>query len=85
MAESEPSRLMRRLEVMAYLKVGSSTLYRWIDLGIVPAPLPGTSRWDSRQIDQALDRIAGIKNGVAHDDFEARKTRWSKRRPQEAR
>jgi len=77
-------RLMRRLEVMAYLGIGSSTLYRWIDEGRIPKPLPGTERWDRIALDAALDKVAGIKNGVTNDDFAARRDRWKKDRPQKA-
>jgi len=72
-------RLMRRLEVMAYLGIGSSTLYRWIDEGRIPGPLPGSERWHRGAVDEALDKWAGIKNG-SQDDREARKARFLKNR-----
>jgi excisionase family DNA binding protein len=74
------NRLMRRLEVAAYLGIGSSTLYRWIDDGLVPGPIQGTERWDRTAIDAALDKLSGLKNGAHHDDFAARRDRWKKDR-----
>ena len=77
------SRLMKRLELAAYLGIGSSTLYRWISEGRIPKPLPGTERWDRVSVDAALDKMAGIKNGSA-DDYESRKARFKKNRSQAA-
>ncbi len=72
-------RLMRRLELAAYLGIASSTLYEWMRAGRIPKPLPGTERWDRVAVDAALDRMAGIKNG-SPDDREARKARFLKSR-----
>lgn len=32
----------------------------WVRKGIVPGPIPGTTRWDRRAIDRALDRRSGL-------------------------
>lgn len=32
----------------------------WIRRGIVPGPIPGTTRWDRKAIDAALDRASGL-------------------------
>ena len=32
----------------------------WITKGIVPGPIPGTTRWDRKAIDRALDRASGL-------------------------
>lgn len=57
--ENVTPRLLKRAQVMALLQVSSSTLARWIDQGIVPPPLAGTSRWDRLEIERALDATAG--------------------------
>lgn len=33
----------------------------WVQRGIVPGPIPGTSKWDRKAIDVALDRASGIE------------------------
>jgi hypothetical protein len=33
---------------------------QWRAKGIVPAPIPGTTRWDKKALDAALDRASGI-------------------------
>ena len=37
-----------------------SSFNNWRDRGIVPGPIPGTRRWDSRALDAALDRLSGL-------------------------
>jgi hypothetical protein len=32
----------------------------WMRKGIVPGPIPGTSRWDRKALDRALDRRSGL-------------------------
>lgn len=32
----------------------------WVRKGIVPGPIPGTTRWDRKAIDRALDRRSGL-------------------------
>lgn len=42
---------------------GCSTLAafdHWRSKGIVPGPIPGTTRWDRKALDAALDRASGI-------------------------
>jgi hypothetical protein len=33
---------------------------RWQQKGIVPPAIPGTSRWDRKALDKALDRASGL-------------------------
>jgi hypothetical protein len=33
---------------------------RWRQRGIVPGPIPGTTKWDRKALDAALDRASGI-------------------------
>ena len=74
---ANPSRLMSRDALMDYLSVGSTTLHRLIKEGKIPGPLPGLKRWDRAAVDAALDRISGIAKHATHDDFTARKARWT--------
>lgn len=33
---------------------------QWRAKGIVPGPIPGTTRWDRKALDLALDRASGL-------------------------
>ncbi|MGY3535368.1 hypothetical protein ACVISU_008136 [Bradyrhizobium sp. USDA 4452] len=33
---------------------------QWRSKGIVPGPIPGTTRWDRKALDAALDRASGL-------------------------
>ncbi|MHC2462082.1 hypothetical protein ACVIHD_001094 [Bradyrhizobium embrapense] len=33
---------------------------QWRAKGIVPGPIPGTTRWDRKALDAALDRASGL-------------------------
>ena len=64
--------------ICAYLGgISYATYDKWQAKGIVPGPVPGTSRYDVRAHDKALDRVAGITEPVlsaprsALDDWEA--------------
>ncbi|MHC4051513.1 helix-turn-helix transcriptional regulator [Bradyrhizobium sp. 25ACV] len=37
-----------------------SAFDRWIQKGLIPKALPGTSRWDLKALDAALDRASGL-------------------------
>jgi hypothetical protein len=74
-----PNRLMSRGELMAYLAVRSTTLSRLIRAGSIPGPVPGLKRWDRAAVDAALDRLSGIAKHAPHDEFAARKARWTQR------
>jgi len=37
-----------------------SAFDRWIQKGLIPRALPGTSRWDRKALDAALDRASGL-------------------------
>lgn len=55
------TRLMTKEGICTYLGgITPSTYDNWHQRGIVPGPVPGTSRYDIRAHDAALDRIAGL-------------------------
>ena len=37
-----------------------ATFDQWRAKGIVPPPIPGTTRWDRKALDAALDRASGL-------------------------
>jgi predicted DNA-binding transcriptional regulator AlpA len=53
-------RLLSRQQVAAYCGLSPSTFSNWVRLGKLPGPLPGTSRWDLKAIDAALDAMSGL-------------------------
>lgn len=46
----------------------------WVRRGLVPKAMPGTTRWDRRAIDRALDRVSGLTDDAASsfDEWAAR-------------
>lgn len=55
------SRLQSKDGICAYLgHISPATYDVWQAKGLVPGPIPGTSRYDVRQHDHLLDRITGI-------------------------
>jgi len=38
---------------------------RWVRLGRLPDPIPGTARWDLKMINIALDSASGISNAAS--------------------
>src|SRR5258707_15886748 len=53
-----PPRLLSRSQAAAYCNVSPGTFSNWVRLGRLPSPLPGTTRWDLKAIDFALDAIS---------------------------
>ena len=55
------SRLQTKEGICTYLGgISPATYDNWHAKGIVPGPVPGTSRYDVRAHDQAIDRAAGL-------------------------
>ena len=62
MGKADTSRLLTREEAASHCKLSPSGFSRWVALGRLPKPLPGTRRWDQRAIDRALDRLSGLSD-----------------------
>lgn len=43
----------------------------WVKKGIVPRPIPGTTKWDRLAIDDALDRFRTSSPTMQADPYEA--------------
>lgn len=55
------ARLQSKEGICAYLgHISAATYDAWQAKGIVPGPVPGTTRYDVRQHDMVLDQRAGI-------------------------
>lgn len=58
-----PPRGLTKQEAAAYCGcLTEGTFDDWIQKGIVPGPIPGTTRWDRKAIDVWLDRASGIQS-----------------------
>ena len=56
------SRLQSKAGICAYLgHISPATYDAWQAKGIVPGPVPGTTRFDVRQHDHVLDAKLGLK------------------------
>lgn len=73
-----PARLQDKAGICSYLGgISPATYDSWHAKGIVPGPVRGTTRYDLRAHDAALDRISGIAEmgkpakRSALEDFEA--------------
>ena len=53
-------RLATRAEVAQYCGLSDRTVGDWVAKSLLPPPLPGTSRWDLKAVDQHLDRLSGL-------------------------
>jgi len=74
------ARLLTRAEAAAYCRISPQSFSNWIKEGRLPHPLPGTSRWDRKAIDAALDAASGMSNqrsDSALDAWKAKRARAS--------
>jgi hypothetical protein len=54
-------RSLTKQEAAEYCGCNSLAAFdQWRAKGIVPGPIPGTSRWDRKALDAALDRASGL-------------------------
>lgn len=60
------ARLQSKDGICRYLGgISSATYDAWHAKGIVPGPVPGTTRYDLRQHDHVLDQCAGLSQTAA--------------------
>lgn len=61
------ARLQDKAGICAYLgDISAATYDKWQARGLVPGPVRGTSRYDVRAHDAALDRASGLNRLPAH-------------------
>ena len=58
--DSIQPRLLTRQQAADYCSLSPSSFSNWVRLGKLPHPLPGTTRWDLKAIDLALDKLSGL-------------------------
>ena len=63
-------------EAAAYAGCKTQTAFRsWVRRGIMPRPIPGTHRYDRKDIDSALDRMSRLSPTVEQTAYGAWKQR----------
>ena len=75
-------RLVTREDAAAYCRLSPQGFSQWIRLGRLPGPIAGTTRWDLKAIDAAIDSLSGLqatKNVSPLDQWKARHARSSQR------
>ena len=58
-------RLVTRQQAAKYCSLSVQGFSEWVRCGRLPSAIPGTTRWDLKAIDQALDAASGISNTPA--------------------
>lgn len=53
-------RLVSRQQAADYCNLSPSSFSNWVRSGKLPHPLHGTTRWDLKAIDVALDKLSGL-------------------------
>ncbi|PTW53886.1 hypothetical protein C8N35_1156 [Breoghania corrubedonensis] len=68
---TEP-RLLPKDDAAAYCSVSTATFDNWVSRGLIPKKVPGTTRWDRKALDLALDKLSGLDvQSSAASDFDA--------------
>ena len=65
---------MRRRDIERAYGLKPAVFSRLVARGIMPPRVPGTRLWDSRAIEHALDKLAGLNHLVGNSESEA--DRW---------
>ncbi len=63
---------LTKSEAAAHCGLSCSGFDAWRKLGRVPGPMEGTHRWDIKALDDALDRLSGIKATIGERPYD----RW---------
>lgn len=81
-------RLVSRDQAASYCGLSVSTFSKWVKIGRLPSALSGTSRWDLKAVDLALDSLSGLPSThtsdvatSALDEWRAKRARQSQRHP----
>src|SRR5436190_8471555 len=75
-------RLLSRQQAAAYCNLSPSAFSNWIRSGRLPPALTGTTRWDRKAIDAALDATSGLQTQQESsplDNWRAKRARRSVR------
>lgn len=63
-------RALTKAEAATYCACNTiRTFDAWVRKGILPPAIPGTTRWDRKAIDVALDKASGLEPTKPSDDL----------------
>lgn len=68
--EAINQRLLSKEQAAQYCGLSTSGFGNWVSEGRVPPAIPATHRWDRKAIDEALDRLSGIKTNDGLSELE---------------
>jgi predicted DNA-binding transcriptional regulator AlpA len=68
-------RLLTREQAAAYCGLSVHGFSDWVKAGRLPGPIRGTTRWDRKAIDAALDQASGLEATLRPSPLEEWKTR----------
>ncbi len=66
-------RLLTRKQAAQYCALLAQGFSEWVKRGRLPPSIPGTTRWDLKAIDAALDTMSGLSSS-AENTFDQWKT-----------
>ena len=78
--QSEKVRLVCRDQAAAYCCLSPSAFSNWVKIGRLPSALAGTSRWDLKAIDLALDALSGLEVTKSPEAEETALDKWRTKR-----
>ncbi len=61
-------RLLTKQEAANHCGLSKRGFANWVAKGLVPPAIPGTTRWDQKALDCALDRLSGLASAQSDDD-----------------
>jgi hypothetical protein len=73
-------RLLTREQAAFYCGLSVSAFSKWVKIGRLPAALAGTSRWDLKAIDLALDSLSGLAISKTSDSVTTALDEWRSKR-----
>jgi hypothetical protein len=68
-------RLLSKAQAAAYCGLSAAGFDDWRRKGTIPAPLSGTTRWDRKALDVALDKLSGL---IHHEERESAYDAWKR-------
>jgi hypothetical protein len=61
-------RLLPKTKAAAYCSLSTSGFDDWRRKGLMPEPIPGTTRWDVKLLDKAIDKLSGLSEPESPQD-----------------
>lgn len=71
-------RLMTREDAAEYCRLSMQGFSQWVKIGRLPGPIPGTTRWDLKAIDAALDLLSNVDSNSGPSPLDQWKARHAR-------